>query len=133
MKNNLFTLIFLFFGVFGFSQGVPCTVANGINSGTIQVQLFASPMRSCQPGCATATFCVFPGQVISIPPCGPDFFEWTYAVVTPTTDDCSTPCPSTSVTVVSPTGCLPATASSVHCHAGPYTSTFVGPNTLVTF
>jgi len=134
MKNVLFTLIFLSFAVFGYSQSAPCTVTNNINSGTVQVQLFASQIGSCQVACAIPTFCLFPGQTVTIPPCAPGFFfEWSYAIVTPTTDDCSTPCPATSITVVSQNGCLPAFASSVHCHAGPYTTVFAGPNTLVMF
>jgi len=134
MKNILFTLIILFFALLGFSQAAPCTVSNSINSGTVTVQLFASPIGSCQIGCAIPSFCLFPGQTVSIPPCGPGFFfEWSYAIVTPTTDDCSTPCPPASITVVSQNGCLPSFASSFHCHAGPYSSFFAGPNTLAIF
>jgi len=134
MKKLLFTLIILSFGVIGFSQSAPCTVTNNINSGSIQVELFASPVGSCQVICSVPAFCVYPGQTVTVPPCFPSFFvEWSYAIVTPTTDDCSVPCPPASVTVVSPTGCFPQFASSNHCHAGGYTSFFAGPNTLFTF
>lgn len=131
MKNTLLTLIMLFFALSGFSQGVPCTVFNNINSGSVTVQLFASPIGNCQVGCATQTRCIFPGGVEVFDPCGPDFFEWSYAVVTPTTDECSTPCFNGGVTIVSPTGCLPSTDTDFHCHAGSlYTSNFVGPTLL---
>lgn len=131
MKNTLVTLIMLFFAVSGFSQGVPCTIYNTINSGSVTVTLYASPMGSCQIACATQSICLYPGQLEVIDGCGPDFYEWSYAVVTATTDDCSTPCFGGGVTVVSPTGCLPPTDSDFHCHAGTtYTSTFFGGNFL---
>jgi len=134
MKNLLFTLIFLSFAVLGFSQAAPITVTNNINSGSVTVELYASPIGSCQVICSVPPFCIFPGQTMTIPPCFPSpFVEWNYAVVTATTDDCSAPCPPPSVTVISQNGCFfPPSASSFHCHAGAiFTSTYTTPTSLL--
>lgn len=131
MKNILFSLAMLFFAVSGFSQGIACTVTNNINSGTVRVDLYAAPIGSCAVSCVVSE-CLYPGEVKQFNPCGPDFYEWTYAVITPTTDECSTPCPNpNAVTIVSPAGCLPPVDVGFHCHANTfYVSNFVGPFTL---
>ena len=134
MKNILFTLVFLGFATFGFSQAAPITVSNNINSGSVTVELWVSPIGNCNVVCNIPAFCLFPGQTVTIPPCFPSpFVEWNYARVTPTTDDCSVPCPPASITIVGQNGCIPPFASSTHCHAGPYSSFFAGPNTLAIF
>ena len=131
MKKTLFTLIILFFAVLGYSQGFPCSVTNNINSGSVEVDLYASPIGSCAVACVT-TVCVYPGQTEIVNGCGPDFYEWTYAVVRPMTDDCDSPCVPGGVTVVSPTGCTAQFAFGFHCHANSnYFSLFTGPNTLL--
>lgn len=133
MKNTLLSLSMLFFAISGFSQGVTCTIFNTINSGSVQVDLYASPMGSCQVGCVIQSICLYPGQFQVLNGCGPDFYEWSYAVVTPTTDDCSFPCTTPpGITIVSANGCIPATDTDFHCHAGiNYTSTFFGNFLLI--
>ena len=137
MKTVLLFLLFALAGQLGFSQAAPCSVSNGINSGSVQVILYASPPGNCNITCQVGPVCVFPGQTVNVPPCGPKNWEWSIARVLPTTDDCQNFCTPLGQTIVSPVGCfVPPISSNFHCHAGAvYTADFIsgGPNTLLLY
>lgn len=131
-----YALVFLFaLGLSFASMAQPPAMTLTNNTGcTFQVTLTCSPPPpACNQVCTAAVVCIFPGQVINVPGCGPDFFQWSIASVVPTTDDCQQPCPPATWVNVAPNGCAPAFAFNNHCHCGGYLAWWSSPFTLDLF